>query len=78
MASAHTDKVIDRSVKGMKDELQDNLWELNLKRYVDFGHSFSPVIEMRSLIDESVESLTHGQWSYRCFRCSFLFNNINE
>ena len=45
----------------MKDELQDNLWELNLKRYVDFGHSFSPVIEMRSLIDESVESLTHGQ-----------------
>ena len=57
----HADEVINRSVKGMKDELQDNLWEKNLMRYVDFGHSFSPIPEMRSLVDTDVESLTHGQ-----------------
>ena len=45
----------------MKDELQENLWEKNLKRYVDFGHSFSPIPEMRSLSDENVKTLTHGQ-----------------
>jgi 2-epi-5-epi-valiolone synthase len=55
------DEVIYLSIKGMKDELQENLWEKNLKRYVDFGHSFSPIIEMRSLTDRNVESLTHGQ-----------------
>jgi len=55
------DEVINRSVKGMKDELQTNLWESDLKRYVDFGHSFSPIIEMRSLVDDEVPSLTHGQ-----------------
>lgn len=57
----HADEVISRSIKGMKDELQDNLWEKNLKRYVDFGHSFSPIPEMRSLTDKKVPSLTHGQ-----------------
>lgn len=57
----NADEVIGRSVKGMKDELQTNLWETDLKRYVDFGHSFSPIIEMRSLSDENVASLTHGQ-----------------
>ncbi len=53
-------EVIRRSIKGMKDELQDNLWEKNLERYVDFGHSFSPIPEIRSL-SEDVETLTHGQ-----------------
>jgi 2-epi-5-epi-valiolone synthase len=57
----HSDKVISLSIKGMKDELQENLWEKNLKRCVDFGHSFSPIPEMRSLVDESVSTLTHGQ-----------------
>tara|TARA_B100001248_G_scaffold259709_1_gene246254 strand:+ start:2610 stop:3770 length:1161 start_codon:yes stop_codon:yes gene_type:complete len=59
--SKHSDEVINLAVKGMKDELQENLWEMNLERYVDFGHSFSPVIEMRSLSDDNVLSLTHGQ-----------------
>jgi len=54
-------EVIYRSITGMKDELQENLWEKNLKRYVDFGHSFSPIPEMRSLSDENVKTLTHGQ-----------------
>ena len=56
-----SDEVINRSIKGMRDELQGNLWEKNLKRYVDFGHSFSPTPEIRSLKDINVPSLTHGQ-----------------
>jgi 3-dehydroquinate synthetase len=57
----HSDEVIDRSITGMKEELENNLWEKNLMRCVDFGHSFSPIIEMKSLVDESVPTLTHGQ-----------------
>jgi 3-dehydroquinate synthase len=55
-----SDSVIDLSCVDMIEELQDNLWETNLKRCVDFGHSFSPIIEMRSLEDNDVPSLTHG------------------
>jgi len=55
------DSVIDKSITGMKEELEDNLWERDLKRSVDFGHSFSPILEMRSLHDRNVLSLTHGQ-----------------
>jgi len=61
LESNYANEVINRSVKGMKDELEDNLWEKNLERYVDFGHSFSPIPEMRSLIDDNVETLTHGE-----------------
>lgn len=57
----YADDVIDRAIESMKTELEDNLWELNLQRYVDFGHSFSPIIEMRSLTDNNAMSLTHGQ-----------------
>jgi len=55
------DEVISRSIEGMKVELEPNLWEKNLKRIVDFGHSFSPIIEMRSISDNSIPTLTHGQ-----------------
>lgn len=55
------DEVISRSIEGMKVELEPNLWEKNLKRIVDFGHSFSPIIEMRSITDNSVPTLLHGQ-----------------
>ena len=57
---ACSDEVINLAVQGMKEELENNLWEKNLKRCVDFGHSFSPIIEMRSLVDGAVPSLTHG------------------
>lgn len=53
-------EVISRSVEGMKTSLENNLWEKNLKRDVDFGHSFSPIIEMRSLSIPELY-LTHGQ-----------------
>jgi len=53
------DAIIEESVYGMMEELEPNLWETNLERLVDFGHSFSPIIEMRSLSTNS--PLTHGQ-----------------
>ncbi|MEJ7596858.1 MAG: sedoheptulose 7-phosphate cyclase [Kofleriaceae bacterium] len=59
--SEHADEIINRAVIGMKDELQDNLWEKNLERFVDFGHSFSPIIEMRSINEKDQVPLTHGQ-----------------
>ncbi len=55
------DEVINRATSGMKVELEPNLWERNLARLVDFGHSFSPIIEMRSLSDPGEQPLTHGQ-----------------
>lgn len=53
--------VINLAVQGMKDELENNLWETDLKRKVDFGHSFSPIIEMRSIDANHYLPLTHGQ-----------------
>lgn len=55
------EEVIGLAIEGMRVELQDNLLEKNLKRIVDFGHSFSPIIEMRSLTDLTVPSLLHGE-----------------
>lgn len=49
-------EVIDRAIQTMAEELEPNLWEKVLKRSVDFGHSFSPIIEMRVL-----PQLTHGE-----------------
>jgi 3-dehydroquinate synthase len=40
----------------MLEELQPNLWETGLERLVDYGHSFSPAIEMAGLPD-----LLHGE-----------------
>lgn len=54
-----SDHVIHLSIKGMIEELENNLWEKNLKRLVDFGHTFSPIIEMRSLGTDC--ELKHGQ-----------------
>lgn len=50
------DEVIARSIQGMVEELEPNLWEKYLKRAVDYGHSFSPLIEM-TVIPE----LLHGE-----------------
>ncbi len=54
-------EIIWLSIDDMIKELTPNLWEKNLKRCVDFGHSFSPLLEMNSISDDSVNSLTHGQ-----------------
>ena len=40
--------MIRLAMSEMSSDLQNNLWEENLARCVDFGHSFSPLIEMRN------------------------------
>ncbi|MEV6683124.1 sedoheptulose 7-phosphate cyclase [Streptomyces erythrochromogenes] len=49
-------EVIRRAISGMAEELQKNLWETDLQRIVDFGHTFSPLVEMRALPE-----LQHGE-----------------
>ncbi|MBP2707982.1 sedoheptulose 7-phosphate cyclase [Microbispora sp. RL4-1S] len=49
-------EVIGRAIAGMAEELEPNLWEKNLRRSVDYGHSFSPLVEMRALPE-----LLHGE-----------------
>lgn len=51
-----SDQIIDRSIEGMINQLKDNLWETDLKRKVDFGHSFSPIVEMKN-----ISNLLHGE-----------------
>ena len=51
-----SNKVISLSISTMLNELSENLWEKILERPVDFGHSFSPLIEMKN-----VQSLFHGE-----------------
>jgi 3-dehydroquinate synthase len=55
-AEAAVREVLSRAVHGMLEELQPNLWEHTLERLVDYGHSFSPTIEMRALPE-----LLHGE-----------------
>ena len=49
-------RVINLAITGMIDELVPNLWERKLDRCVDFGHSFSPIIEM-----QNISNLQHGE-----------------
>jgi 2-epi-5-epi-valiolone synthase len=49
-------EAIRRAIAGMIDELRNNLWEKDLRRAVDYGHSFSPLVEMRH-----VQQLLHGE-----------------
>lgn len=50
------DEVFARAIQGMLEELEPNLWEDELERRVDYGHSFSPVLEMQALPE-----LLHGE-----------------
>jgi 3-dehydroquinate synthase len=49
-------RAINLAITGMIEELAPNLWEKKLDRCVDFGHSFSPMIEMKNL-----PNLSHGE-----------------
>lgn len=54
-----TDKgqsILNASITGMLEELEPNLYEDNLERCVDFGHTFSLVLEMNEVGD-----LLHGE-----------------
>lgn len=55
-AGAAAYQVLTRSIHGMLEELQPNLWEQRLDRRVDYGHTFSPTIEMQALPE-----LLHGE-----------------
>jgi len=44
-------RVINLAITDMIAELGPNLWERKLDRCVDFGHTFSPVIEMENVKD---------------------------
>lgn len=48
--------VLRSAVHGMLKELEPNLWESDLQRLVDFGHTLSPVFEMKA-----VDTLLHGE-----------------
>ncbi|MFC5719941.1 sedoheptulose 7-phosphate cyclase [Streptomyces gamaensis] len=49
-------EVVQRAIHGMLEELQPNLWEAKLERVVDYGHTFSPTVEMHAL-----PALLHGE-----------------
>ena len=49
-------RVINLAITDMIVELGPNLWERKLDRCVDFGHTFSPVIEM-----SNIPELLHGE-----------------
>lgn len=50
------DRVIELSIQIMLEELGPNLWEHKLERCVDFGHTFSKIIEMLPGVD-----IMHGE-----------------
>ncbi|CAI8893403.1 sedoheptulose 7-phosphate cyclase [Pseudomonas soli] len=54
--SARSLEVVRSAVDGMLKELEPNLWESDLQRLVDFGHTLSPVFEMKA-----VDTLLHGE-----------------
>lgn len=49
-------EILVRATVGMLDELANNLWESVLERVVDYGHTFSPTLEMAALPE-----LLHGE-----------------
>ena len=54
--NADGSRVLDRSISGMLEELQPNLFEDELARNVDFGHTFSYGLETRH-----EDRLLHGE-----------------
>ncbi len=61
-------EVMRRAIAGMAEELEKNLWEEDLRRIVDYGHTFSPIVEMRALPE-----LLHGEAvAMGCVFCGVL------
>lgn len=52
--SPFADRVVKMSIQIMLEELGPNLWEFKLERCVDYGHTFSKILEMDS-------ALMHGE-----------------
>ncbi|BFZ64039.1 hypothetical protein YB2330_005177 [Saitoella coloradoensis] len=56
---APTSMIMKRAIQGMLEELAPNLFEHTLYRVVDYGHTFSPFVEMDAL--ETNKPLLHGE-----------------
>lgn len=52
-------RVVELSVQTMLEELGPNLWEANLERVVDYGHTFSKILEMNH--PTGPDALMHGE-----------------
>lgn len=48
--------ILRAAISGMLEELEPNLWEETLERSMDYGHSFSPSVEMLGL-----PTMLHGE-----------------
>jgi 3-dehydroquinate synthetase len=59
-SSIEGESILRTSILLMLDELHENPKETNLQRCVDFGHSFSPLIEMISISTQTAKAIPHG------------------
>lgn len=70
------DRVIELSIQIMLEELGPNLWEYHLERCVDYGHTFSKLLEMHSQ-----PAIMHGEAvnidGFLCVILSHRFNWIS-
>lgn len=48
--------ILTKSIVGLITELESNLYETELRRPSDYGHTFSPIIEMRN-----IDKILHGE-----------------
>lgn len=68
-------EIINKSIELMLEELHDNPRETNLKRCVDFGHSFCPLAEMESIKRPGIKTIPHGfAVAYDCLLTSIIAN----
>merc|ERR1719223_2538602 len=71
-----SDRIIDASIQIMLEELGPNLWEYTLDRCVDYGHTFSKLLEMVPGAD-----IIHGEAvnvdGFFCVILSYLRGFVN-
>ena len=68
--------IISDSIELMLEELHSNPRETELKRCVDFGHSFCPLVEMESLRRTGSRTIPHGYAvAYDCILTTALSRN---
>jgi len=67
--------LLSQSLRLMLEEIHENPEEDILRRSVDFGHTFSPLVEMESVSNASYRRLPHGYAvAYDCLLSSVISN----
>ncbi len=67
--------LLSQSLRLMLEEIHENPEEDILRRSVDFGHTFSPLVEMESVSNASYRKLPHGYAvAYDCLLSSVISN----